>query len=121
MSTRATYQIGDGFGIATIYIHHDGYPSGAAVYFEAARELAKTYERVSFLASFLWANKKAELTAAHDAHGDTEYRYDVTRGLKGGFNLTAYKRDSFLSENFSVIFSGTVDEFIERYLESNAA
>ena len=121
MSTRATYQIVDGFGTATLYIHHDGYPSGAAAYFEAARELASTYEKVSFLASFLWANKKAELTAAHDAHGDTEFRYDVTRGLKRGLNLTAYARDSFDSDKFSIIFSGTVDQFIERYLESNAA
>lgn len=78
MSTRATYKI-DG---TTFYIHHDGYPEGAAEYFKNALEWPdRAPERApnaTFADDFIRANLCAELTPGHDAHGDTEYRYTVT-------------------------------------------
>lgn len=78
MSTRATYHIKPAYQhdlAATFYIHHDGYPAGAAHYF--AQMLNLDNERGGWPCMFLRANDGAELTDSHKAHGDTEYRYDL--------------------------------------------
>lgn len=82
MSTRATYCFlqpkGSHCPTITYYIHHDGYPNGAAVYFKRML-LAAERKQVGprqFAEQFLIANREvAEFTTHHDAHGDTEYRY----------------------------------------------
>lgn len=69
MSTRATYVI-DGHAF---YIHHDGYPDGAArLYFAPALAFTGPGD---FAARFFRANVQAEFTKSHETHGDTQYRY----------------------------------------------
>lgn len=88
MSTRATYLFTSRDHVpVSIYIHYDGYPSGAAAYLWAAHHHANT--RGGMAAQFVRANDLAEFTGGHDSHGDTEYRYtlDVDTG-----NLTAWAR-----------------------------
>jgi len=79
MSTRATYQI----DYTTFYIHYDGYPEGAAAYFEAALQYIVDEKphaiNFTFADVFHFANAEVcEITKSHDTHGDTEYRYTVT-------------------------------------------
>lgn len=75
MSTRATYSFdGKHTPRTTVYIHHDGYPEGAAVYFYLALchgGHGRLVER------FIRANDRAEITTNHGHHGDTDYRYSV--------------------------------------------
>jgi YD repeat-containing protein len=90
MSTRATYRIKpacDWQTAATIYIHHDGYEAGAAHYL--ASMLACDNDRGGWVCMFIRANDGAELTERHEAHGDTEYRYDLDEKAR---SVTMYKR-----------------------------
>lgn len=75
MSTRATYEIREGGNSHTFYIHHDGYPAGAAVYFQ---NMLKA-NGASLASRFIRGNERAEFTAGHEAHGDTEFKYTLTR------------------------------------------
>lgn len=74
MSTRATYEFRSKHNPrVTIYIHHDGYPEGAAgLYLVPA--IKKGGGRLT-VESFIRANERAEITESHAAHGDTEHRY----------------------------------------------
>jgi hypothetical protein len=119
MSTRATYQIKSGFSTATFYIHHDGYLSGAASYFKDTIDLMRIGGR-PLLPCFLWANERAELTDGHDAHGDTEYRYDLERKA-GIWNVTAYKRKSYDSDVFEVVYDGNLSAFVSQHATQEAA
>lgn len=119
MSTRATYKI-DG---VTFYIHHDGYPEGAASYFDAMLKASLEledcgYERSRYAGGyaeqFLRANDRAEFTHSHEMHGDTEYRYN----LDGRGNLTAYKRTSGWGcdePEFECFYVGPVHEFVNQH------
>ena len=74
MATRATYEIENHL----FYIHHDGYPQGAAKYLlEALCEFNMGRGTPPFEEAFARSNKKAEPIWSHDAHSDTEYRYIV--------------------------------------------
>ena len=82
MATRATYQITTFANTSTIYVHHDGYPEGAAEYFRNTLELMRISKREcsrDFVPAFLWANEKSMLTNSHEEHGDTEWRYNIKR------------------------------------------
>jgi hypothetical protein len=112
MSTRATYSFakhftrtGPSHPALTLYIHHDGYPSGAAAYFWAAHH----HEGATgcLTASFIRANERAELTDSHQHHGDTEYRYSCVNGV-----LTAQQR---VADGWRVFFEGPYWEFINQY------
>lgn len=110
MSTRATYLFEpdpqSGFPRVCFYIHHDGYPEGAAAYLLAAM----TYEGHGRLAErFLRANDQAEFTRGHEAHGDTEFRYTLR-----GEQLQAEKRFQF-GPTWNGVFYGTLAEFVKRY------
>jgi hypothetical protein len=119
MSTRATYQftgarspgLNHSIPTITIYIHHDGYPEGAAKYFWNAHHAARGSLNVE---RFLFGNDRAEITESHEAHGDTEYRYTLA-----GDQLTGYKRAHGWSDNepekWPVFFVGSVVEFINQY------
>lgn len=76
MSTRATYKFRRQYHRdVTVYIHHDGYPEGAAgLYLVPAIEMAAGYLTPEW---FIRANERAEITDGHEAHGDTEYRYTI--------------------------------------------
>lgn len=111
MSTRATYKFNktEWFPQVTFYIHHDGYPSGAAVYFK--KMLAVTDEFENICDAFYRANDRAELTLGHEAHADTEYQYTVERiGT-----LTAYhsKWDGEKACRGDIIFKGPLEDFFE--------
>ena len=73
MSTRATYSFeNERTGVTnTVYIHHDGYPKGAAQYMYDAIKQGSA----DFFFAFIRANERAEATESHDAHSDTEWRY----------------------------------------------
>lgn len=113
MSTRATYKIQHNFGTLMTYIHHDGYPAGAAQYFFEAQVAARVHNK-SLPQVWMFANDRAELTESHEIHGDTEYRYDLVR--RGGeWRVTASKRDSFDADTYSVFFTGTLLEFLSEH------
>lgn len=84
MSTRATY----GFHSSekpdiTLYIHHDGYPEGAAIYASNALEEPGDNLRNDYFTAegFIRANDRAEIARSHERHSDTEYRYDFVPSL----------------------------------------
>ena len=99
MATRATYDIEQ----TVFYIHWDGYPTGAAVYFWYMHK-ARKQGKGGAAESFLRGNSDAEITRSHETHGDTEYRYTLRGNL-----LTVEKR---YGESFSEIFSGNWWEFV---------
>lgn len=76
MSTRATYRfIGrERKPTVTVYIHHDGYPDGAATYFY---NMLINSSYGSLATQFIRANDRADITANHELHSDTDYRYDI--------------------------------------------
>ena len=77
MATRAVYTFIDfsGVPIRHLYLHHDGYPTGAAWRF--AEALLETPEPASFLAAFLSTQPNAEPIQNPDQAADAEYRYRV--------------------------------------------
>ena len=82
MATRAVYSF---FGFPGtperhLYLHHDGYPTGAAWRFATARRHQP--EAVRFLAAFLSSQPGAESLAGPEQAADAEYRYRVE--LHGG-------------------------------------
>ena len=73
MSTRANYIFKSGRKtLATFYIHHDGYPEGAAGYFQNA--LLFDNGKISAPDAFLRANPGCEMSES--LHGDIEYLYE---------------------------------------------
>jgi len=109
MSTRATYKFETEGDSVTFYIHHDGYEAGAAMYFNNMNNVPGYASRAT---KFLRANDGADFTAGHDAHGDTEYQYDIDR--EG--NIIARSCASWENNGIpKTIFSGTVDEFIAKH------
>ena len=90
MSTRATYSFqSSGKPTITLYIHHDGYEAGAGHYLaQAFAEGGENRNDYFTVESFIKANDRAEITGSHEAHGDTEYRYDfIAAAPHGTFNL----------------------------------
>lgn len=76
MATRATYEIENHL----FYIHHDGYPKGAAQYFLAAMEEGMKNDTITLEEAFVRANRDnavVEPIWTHDDHSDTDYRYTV--------------------------------------------
>ena len=72
MSTRANYIFTkDNKEIITFYIHYDGYPEGAAAYFQKALLLGDG--RIDSPDIFLRANEDCSITTM--LHGDIEYLY----------------------------------------------
>jgi hypothetical protein len=62
-----------------LYLHHDGYPTGAAWRFAAA--LRENPEPASFLAAFLSSQPRAEPVQRPEQAADSEYRYQVQLAL----------------------------------------
>ena len=78
MATRAVYSFSGfpGRPESHFYLHHDGYPSGAAWRFAAA--LAEGLDRSCFLAAFLRTSDRAEPLNCPGQAADAEYRYLMT-------------------------------------------
>jgi hypothetical protein len=117
MSTRATYKITDYSSCKEtptyFYIHYDGYPEGAAGYFNNMMEADNL--RGGFAVRFLRENELAEFTEDHECHGDTEYRYNFD-----GVTFVGLKRsDRFECEGFEVFFRGSIEEFLDKYLQES--
>lgn len=128
MSTRATYEI-EG---RTFYIHHDGYPEGAASYLynmvDALTNVDAKGEELDIFGhrmrrgglefAFIRGNGNAEPTENHHAHGDTEFRYTVTRS-DGEPMLRAKERVGDWSKpTWQTFFFGPLAEFINLHVES---
>ena len=122
MSTRAIYTF-KGFGEAHhVYKHHDGYPSGAAQWLEAALELAwelPRYEPDEFAAAFVAANKKSpggiRLAKSQTTHRDVAFAYVIEPDKKvpGLLKLTAYSADFWDGKlEKTKIWSGPLNTFI---------
>ncbi len=77
MATRAVFSFTGFPGVPEhhLYLHHDGYPTGAAWRFAAA--LRENSEPASFLAAFLSTQPRAEPIQCPEQAGDAEYRYRV--------------------------------------------
>lgn len=118
MSTRGTYQFSDSsdrwIPKTTVYVHYDNYPKGAASYFY---DMLTNPSKGDAATQFIRSNRHAEITKSHDAHGDTEYRYDLN-GTGPTAELKAYARTGdWDSPDWSLFFYGTVAGFIDRYTE----
>ena len=122
MSTRATYHFKPDGEYAhlepttTIYIHYDGYPEGAAMYFYA---LLIHPSKGDAATQFIRANGQAELTLSHEVHGDTVYRYTLI-GHGPQATLLAQKAMFENEHDFGPwrkIFGGPVCEFIDQHTE----
>lgn len=116
MATRATYSITNNNGItAHLYIHWDGYETGAAAYFYAALTNAAGIEgNGGFAEQMLRANSGAELTSRPEHHGDTEFHYDIDSKM----NLHAHAYRYQDGERKKVpVFVGDIFSFINRYNE----
>ena len=114
MSTRATYTFSNtalaGEDV-TVYIHHDGYPMGAAEYFRKAMD-EKLDSGRQLLEAFIAANDRAMITRCHQAHGDTDYRYTTD-----GKQITVEHRkieftDEGYSETWNIITESSLYDFI---------
>ena len=126
MATRATYQfkpVEEGYKppIATFYIHHDGYPSGAVEYIEKATSIEEFFRK----------NEGAKIVypSRHETHSDTEYRYTIgtVRNTKWTGNLITVSKRYYPGDvgfsravgygdnKWDTIFAGTVAAFIEKY------
>lgn len=114
MSTRATYQFNRPYSKpATIYIHHDGYPSGAAFYFYNAMMASGNLSAESLIRG----NDRAEITESHDAHGDTEYRYTLD-----GDTLTVEERHTLIEfgsypKGWHTTYAGDWVEFVTKNID----
>ena len=77
MATRAVYPFTGfpGDPESHVYLHHDGYPTGAAWRFAAA--LRENHEPACFLAAFLSTQPRAEPIQSPEQAADAEYRYRV--------------------------------------------
>jgi len=104
MSTRATYEFKDKKAPTfCVYIHHDGYPEGAAAYFVGT---LLNPSKGNFATQFIRCNEGAELTKNHATHGDTEYQYTI-EGIGPEAQISAYdvRRNNFC-------FTGPLWKFI---------
>jgi hypothetical protein len=117
MATRATYRIiPKGAHPFTLYIHYDGYPAGAAMYFHRAIESQRKtadYGRPAggkdLPCAFIHANiEVVEFTMDHEIHADTEYRY--TYNVETDM-MRAEERMDF-SSTWRVIYSGSLAGFL---------
>ena len=80
MSTPATYEFratNRSLSDVTVcfYIHHDGYPKGAAQYFYAMHDPQSPDNCQDYASQFFRVNKGAEFTKDRDMHINTAYHY----------------------------------------------
>lgn len=107
MSTRGTYRFQNDMEDVTIYVHHDNYPVGGAIYLYAT--LVKP-SKGGMGTQFIRAIDGAEITSCHTDHGDTEFRYDI-EGDGPAAKLTVR---GCCYDQWRVVFSGPIHEFLAR-------
>lgn len=127
MSTRATYRFTSAFDRTpdtTFYIHHDGYLAGAAQYLHAMVDHLTVADNDGYQAieerrggcafAFIRANMRAEVTASHEQHGDTEYRYNVHEDKSGHISVVAQQRN-LDSGAWREVWRGDLADFTNAY------
>ena len=109
MGTRATYTFEKDNADQTIscYIHYDGYPSGAAVYFWKMHQ--HQHYKGGWADSFIKANIEAEIRFNPNA-SDPLYQYYFDKDAI----LTVKERDLDDSEEMLTIFTGHYIDFINK-------
>ena len=112
MGTRATYEFRHEYHpTQTFYIHWDGYPEGAAMYFLQMFEFNQW--GASLAAKFFRANPTAEFTQGAEAHGDTDYHYVVeNRKIHCLKILRNYETGGCA---YNTVFRGDLYEFVNKY------
>ena len=91
MATRAVYEFfgKNDQGLLSVYIHYDGYPEGAAMYFKKALDQTPNYLKAEneyehemhgnqFITNFIRYNEYAEITRGSEIHLDLEYVYKIS-------------------------------------------
>jgi hypothetical protein len=127
MATRATYTFKSDFGDKHIYIHWDGYPEGAAQYFQKMMELREERRqslsdlRGGLTEQFIRANRGAEFTSHWEDHGDTEWHYEVGKEPHSAITLKVIKfsYDDSGERMGQRCFEGPLTEFIGKYLQES--
>ena len=119
MGTRATYTFVDKrlHGLKRpvhVYIHWDGYPDGAAMYFYNALCFDRSK---GLLERFIAANEHAEFTDDPARHGDTEFHYELEFQERGfPAQLLAYQyHDTPHGRAKSCISSCSLYDFIHAH------
>jgi len=115
MSTRATYLLPTAYHsdqMVCFYIHHDGYPEGAAAYFYKMHCCNNT--RGGIAGRFFRANLNAEFTKDHAEHGDTEFRYTINHQDE----LSVWKK-GVLGNQWNIIYQGLWYHFVNKHLEES--
>jgi len=114
MSTRATYQITTekrDIRPVIFYIHCDGYPEGAMEYIKAG--LLFENKRGTFIEQFMRANETAEITPSHNAHGDTEFTYDIVEKKDGQILVSC----TDLNDVRTILMNVPVEKLIDDILD----
>lgn len=111
MSTRAVYTFQD----KHVYVHYDGYPEGAATYFESMLYFADLSEPSDpdLLNQFVYAIEDKGINAIPQANrldaGDLEWGYTLTEDR----NVTVHRiKNGTETEHWS----GSLDQFLNKYL-----
>ena len=104
MSTRATYEFNSNGVSNFVYIHHDGYMSGAANYFR--KMMNSVGEGITYYNAFIESNVDCvHLAQSHEDHADTEYRYvlDATGWL------TVYE----CQDEWMQVYGSSIEDFLK--------
>ncbi len=117
MSTRACYE----FEHATVYKHHDNYPSGAAHFLQNMLDwIAANNDDMcpptGYGEAFLRANIRAELTSCAADHGDLEYIYTIYPNGRIHMAEIKYAAPRFY-KTVTTCYCGTIEDFIAKYDE----
>lgn len=132
MSTRAVYGFADQYTDDQfwVYVHFDGYPTGAASYLQAFRDTTLRwpggrYEADESAAAFVACNKESagnvRLSNGPRGHGDIEFAYLLSTDDKGlwlrVYNSSALEESrspNTLLDQIAPTWQGPLDDFLAR-------
>jgi hypothetical protein len=103
-----------------LYLHHDGYPAGAAWRFAASLRHVGAAE--SFLAAFRHTQAEAIVLAglAEAAEADYRYRLRLLPGSAGSIEVQCWRRHPATSNWYPRCGSMPLRAFIQRFLPGDA-
>ncbi len=113
---RACYK----FEHATIYVHHDNYPSGAAHYLQNMLDWILEHKHeaspnMTYGDAFLRANIRAELTSCAADHGDLDYVYTIDPD--SSLEMTEMSFPNCYTTVEARLYNGGIEDFIAKYRE----
>ena len=123
MSTRAVYTfVENDKEFFPVYVHHDGYPSGAASKIVEAFKKAwplPRFEADEFAAAFIAANKDKEgsvrLTTGPQNHSDLDYVYEIFQSSRN--NQLCIRASKIIGHTPVEFYYGRLKEFIANYAD----